>query len=194
MSVMGYFTVDKEEIFVDTNELKRRLSLPYDFDVSCFDDMLARVMNEIMPKVCFVRTKIEICENTVDFGAFKTESRDLAKNLSGCSEAFVFAVTIGHSVDRLLSRMSLLSPGDFFICDAAGSAIVEGVCDVAENKIKAGLCCKARFSPGYGDFPLSVQRELLKSLDAEKRLGITLTDSLLMLPQKSITAVMGVKE
>ncbi len=188
-----YFAIDKEKITVDNGEIKRRLSLSRDFDVSVFDGMLERVLSEITPKCCYIKTNVSVCGKQVDLGFAKVESSALAKNLSGCKDAFVFAVTLGHSVDRMLSRLSRLSPAEFFVCDGICSALAENVCDEAEKVIKGNLDCKPRFSPGYGDLDISVQRDVLTSLNAEKLLGITLTDSNLMIPQKSITAVVGIR-
>ena len=120
------------------------------------------------------------------------QRRDLHKNLKGCSQAFVFAVTLGFEADRHLLMLSKTSPSRHFIVDGYYSAAAEAVCNYAEEKIKGKLCCKPRFSPGYGDLPLAVQRDVLQALDAGKLLGISLTASLLMTPQKSITAIAGI--
>ena len=196
MTRAEYFLIEKDGIKIDAGELARRLSVGRDFDVSVFDDAIREVFEVMIPKCCFVKVEVKLkAENgIVDLGFVKTESRDLCKNLDGCREAYVFAVTLGHGVDRLLSRLSLLSPADFFVCDAVSSALAESVCDMAEQMIKNGTKCKPRFSPGYGDSHLSLQKDVLSVLNAQKLLGITLTDSNIMTPQKSITAVMGIKE
>ena len=191
MYAAEYFAIDKTAISVDEKELKRRLSVSSDFDVSVYEKAVKAVLSESAPKTCFVRVPVSADESGVSFPFGKVDSCDLAKNLSGCSEAFVFAITLGHGVERLLSRMSRLSAADFFVYDAAGSALAESVCDKAEEIIKGDVECKPRFSPGYGDFSLSVQKDVLSLVNAERLLGITLTDTNLMLPQKSITAVMG---
>lgn len=191
MFAAEYFSVEKDCIKVDTAELSRRLCVGRDFDVSVFDGAVRDVLEVMTPKCCFVKVDVSSENGIVDLGFVKTESRDLCKNLDGCKEAFVFAVTLGHGVDRLLSRLSLLSPAEFFVCDAVSSAFAESVCDAAEEIIRKDKKCKPRFSPGYGDSHLSLQKDVLAALNAQKLLGITLTDSNLMTPQKSITAVMG---
>ena len=194
MFTAQYFAIDKEKLSVDEKELKRRLSVSGNFDMSVFESAVGKVLAECTPKVCFVKVPVLVDENGVEFPFGRVESRDIAKNLCGCSEAFVFAVTLGHGVERLLSKMSRLSAADFFIYDAVGSALAESVCDVAEDMIKGNTKCRPRFSPGYGDFPLSVQRDVLSLVNAERLVGITLTDTNLMLPQKSITAFLGIRE
>ncbi len=191
----SFFSIDKSLITVDERELKRRLMVSSDADVSQYGTAVEAVLSESTPKACFVRVPVAVNEGTVEFPFGNFASRDLAKNLSGCDEAFVFAVTLGHSADRLISKMSRLSPAEHFIYDAVGSALAECVCDEAERIIKDNapdIACKPRFSPGYGDFPLCAQKSVLSALNAERLIGITLTGSDLMLPQKSITAVMGV--
>ena len=193
MYTATYFSVEKEKIGIDEKELKKRLSVKTDFDVSVYRKAVEDVLGESTPKACFIKVPVTADGDEVRLPFMSVYSMDLAKNLSGCREAFVMAVTLGHGVERLLSKLSRLSSADFFIYDAVGSALAESVCDIAEDIIKDGTPCKARFSPGYGDLPLSVQRDVLTALNAEKLLGITLTDTNLMIPQKSITAFIGIR-
>ena len=80
------------------------------------------------------------------------------------------------------------------VCDAIGSALIESFC----NKLNKLLITKkeavSRFSPGYGDFDISYQNIILEHLDANKKVGITLTDSMMMIPSKSVTAIIGLKK
>lgn len=134
--------------------------------------------------------------HTIDFTCFVTHSRNLEKNLRGCSEVMIFAATIGAGVDRLLRRYSALSQSRAVVMQAAGAAYIEAWCNDINDRLKEearqrGLYLRPRFSPGYGDFPLEDQRKIFEALQVEKRVGITLTQSLLMIPTKSVTAVIG---
>lgn len=131
-------------------------------------------------------------KDVVDLGGFRTKSHSLCQNLKGCREAFLFAVTLGMGVERMLNRLSLLSGSEFFVADALASAMAEAACDAAEKRICGEISFRPRFSPGYGDLSLEVQPFLLSRVQAQKLLGITLGASLLMSPMKSITAIMGV--
>ena len=105
------------------------------------------------------------------------------------------AATLGAETDTLLRRAQARSMADAVILDACASAAIENVCDNLCADIEAALapmCLTDRFSPGYGDLPLGQQGALCRLLDAERRIGLTLTDGGLMLPQKSVTALMGV--
>ena len=133
-------------------------------------------------------------EDMVDLSIFKTKSNDLYKNLNGCKSAYVFAVTLGIGVDRLLAKLDVTSPSKHFITDALASALAESLCDYVDKQISENKKTKPRFSPGYGDLPIEIQTDILKSLAADKTLGISLNESYLMTPVKSITAIMGVIE
>lgn len=133
----------------------------------------------------------------LDLGCFQTKSLALSKNLKGCQAVVLFAATLGVQTDILIRRYSRLEMSRAVVLQAAAAAMLEDYCDQVNEEIrqeyeKKGLSLRPRFSPGYGDFPLECQPALLGALEAGKRVGITLTDSLLMSPSKSVTAVIGV--
>ncbi len=116
--------------------------------------------------------------------------------LSGCREAAVLVCTLGAAFDLWLKRLQTRDMSRAVMLDALGSAWVEAGCDAAENAIRArfpGMYLTDRFSPGYGDLPLDVQPTLM-TLAGAHRIGVTVTDSLLMNPQKSVTAVVGIAD
>lgn len=134
----------------------------------------------------------EDCE--IDFGFCKIQNENLYKNLSGCDSAIVFAATAGAGVDRLIMRYSKISPAEAMICDCIASSAIEVWCDEVNDKINGQYETKPRFSPGYGGVSLTYQKDVLSFLDAERKLGITLNDALMMRPTKSVTAFIGIKE
>ncbi len=119
------------------------------------------------------------------------------KMLSGCDTAVLLCCTLGIEFEQRLRTLERRDMGEAAILDACGSAWVEAGCDAAEAEIAERFAPRYltdRFSPGYGDLPLSLQREVLAALNAEKRLGVHLSESFLMTPSKSVTAVMGVSD
>ncbi len=83
------------------------------------------------------------------------------------------------------------------LMDGYGSACVEALCDRTEGEIAERfpqLYRTDRFSPGYGDLPLEVQLAILEALNAGRQCGITITESLLMNPGKSVTALVGLAD
>ena len=119
----------------------------------------------------------------------------LAKTmLADCERAVLLLCTLRAEFDRLLRTAQARDMAQALYIDACGSAYVEQGCDAAEREIAAhhpGLYLTDRFSPGYGDLPLSLQLDFLRALNGEKRLGVCAAPSYLLNPMKSVTAVIG---
>ena len=133
----------------------------------------------------------------LDLGFARTDSRDLRNHLEGCGEILLFACTAGAEMDRRIGRAKLSSPAKGLLMHAIGAQQVEGGCDRLCRRLAEMFPDReltSRFSPGYGDLPLVLQREVMEALDCGRTVGITLTDSLLMTPSKSVTAIIGMKE
>lgn len=121
---------------------------------------------------------------------------DLRAHLEGAERLCLTAATLGHDCDRQALRLEARSMADAVCFNAASTALIESVSDRAQREINAlasaeRLSVGGRYSPGYGDFPLTQQVELLRLLRAQERLGITLTEGFMMLPRKSVTGVIG---
>lgn len=153
-------------------------------------------------KGCYLRKKIK--KRGDDFVELESgerwRSRKLAAFLEGSDELFVMAVTAGERIteerDRLIGEGSAFEP---VILDSLGSEMAEAAADWLHNYLGQGLlrtglkCSRLRYSPGYGDFELENQRSIFKLLNLES-LGLTLSESFLMLPEKSITALIGIEK
>ncbi|MEE8716920.1 MAG: vitamin B12 dependent-methionine synthase activation domain-containing protein [Coriobacteriales bacterium] len=121
---------------------------------------------------------------------------DIARHMRGASAYGVLAVTLGVGVERELRALSLTDTLGELIFDAAATTCVERAADAAEARLVARAAARRlytnfRFSPGYGDLPLDTQPALLATLDAQRKLGLSLTKSNLLVPTKSVTAVVG---
>ena len=117
--------------------------------------------------------------------------------LDRCDQAALLACTLGTRFDAKLLALQARDMAKAVICDALGSAFVEAGCDEAEREIAGrfpGMYLADRFSPGYGDLPLALQPQLCAALDAGRRLGLTVSQSLLLNPVKSVTAVIGLSD
>ena len=158
---------------------------------------VSRLQEVAEPRAVQACFPLEIMDDGVlSFGGLRVKSQSLLKNLSGCVEVCMLAVTIGAGVDRLIRQAEIGRMSEAIIYQAAGAAMVEEFCEQCNAEIRVsaqvrGLSCRPRFSPGYGDFALEHQRLFLQILNAAKRIGVCLSDSLLMTPSKSITAVIG---
>ncbi len=117
--------------------------------------------------------------------------------LEQCEQAVLLACTLGTKFDAMVRSTQARDMARAVILDACGNALVEQSCDEAERDIAArfpGLYLTDRFSPGYGDLPLSLQPGICAVLDTQRRVGIHVTPSFLMNPSKSVTAVIGLSD
>ncbi|NPD32736.1 vitamin B12 dependent methionine synthase [Eggerthellaceae bacterium zg-997] len=124
------------------------------------------------------------------------EGADIRAHMTGAREVALMTCTLGLANERAQRRYATTSGLDAFVFGAAGSALVEAVADACNAAIVAearsrGLHCNWRYSPGYGDLPLSAQPAIVRILDATRALGVTVTDSNLLVPAKTVTAAVG---
>lgn len=132
----------------------------------------------------------------IQFGNLEVKSKSLGKNLLGCDKIVLFGATLGVGVDQLLFRSSKTDMAKTVVLQACAAALLEEYCDECQDKIAEelqmeGRFLRPRFSPGYGDFSIECQSNVIQLLDAAKTIGLTITESLMMVPSKSVTAVIG---
>ena len=203
---------DNKDFSPDFKEVARylgyRRATPPEADVSALMEKAASEMQTVMK----AQSVFEIYDLAVDeqssavvstgsttvtlsFADVTLQSRDLSRNLAGCSQVALLAATIGPQVDALIRRHSSLDPVYASILQATGAMFIEELVDVTNSEIKKiaaaqGLKTKPRYSPGYGDVPLQVQKDFFRLLPCT-RIGLTLMDTLIMAPEKSVTAFVG---
>lgn len=126
----------------------------------------------------------------------RIESKSLLKNLSDCDQVVFFAATLGSGVDVLIRRYTITEMSKAVVLQACAAALLEEYCDecqkiIADKVEKDGYYLRPRFSPGYGDFPIEFQKDFVNILDTAKKIGLTVTDSFMLSPTKSVTALIG---
>lgn len=132
----------------------------------------------------------------VAFSDVTIKSKDLARNLRNCSQIVLFAATLGPQCDQLIRRAQVKDQVKAAVFQATGAMYIEKCVDLLNEKIKQdaeaqGKTTRPRFSPGYGDLSLDVQKSFFRLLPCQ-RIGLTLMDTLVMSPEKSVTAFVGV--
>ena len=158
--------------------------------------IMKEVQSEIVPKAIVRAFSLdEQCglKDTV----FLPAGDDMRRLLADCNEAVLMAATLGAQSERILLRRQARSGKDALLMDAVLSAAIEAVCDDQEQIIRRkylqeNLYLTDRFSPGYGDMPLEQTKEICAVLQAEKTIGLHVSQSGIMIPRKSVTAIMGV--
>ena len=193
-------TVEIGYIPPDEKEIARYALLPPGAPVPeewPLEECAGLIRDRIFCRAVWRRVPVTSSAAGIAAGPVMTASSALKKRLEGCGSAVIFACTAGFEMDRLIARGALTSPVHALILHAAGAQQVEGACDrlcrMLGNEFP-GMILTERFSPGYGDLPLDAQREFLKALDAERLIGVHLNEACVMIPSKSVTAVVGLKE
>ncbi len=162
--------------------------------ISFLKECVGEVKDKLTYKVCYREFPVKIDGTLCNFEAFCTHSEKLAVNLGDCEKVVVFAATVGVGIDRLIAKYNRLSPSKALMFQAIGAERIEALCDTFCSDIEKeyGTGFKPRFSPGYGDLSIDIQKNIFSLLDPERRIGLTLNDSMLMSPSKSVTAFAGV--
>ncbi len=136
-------------------------------------------------------------ENELKIGNVEIYSRNLRTNLKDCKQVVLFVATLGTEVDRLIRKMQVVDMAKAVVMQACAATLLEEYCDELQKKIaermqEQGKYIRPRFSPGYGDFSIQHQKDVLAMLETSKRIGVTMTDSYMLTPTKSVTAVIGI--
>ena len=124
-------------------------------------------------------------------------SKDLARNLNACNQVVLFAATLGAQCDQQIHRWQIKDPAKAAVLQASGAMYIEKCVDLLNEKIRLeaealGQKVRPRYSPGYGDLSLEVQKDFFRLLPCQ-RIGLSLMDTLIMSPEKSVTAFIGIK-
>ena len=127
---------------------------------------------------------------------FTIEGKKIGAHLAGCDKVILLAATVGDDIeDMVTQRFEQGAYASSVLLDAAATTAVEQIADGMEKAIapqmaRAGYGMRWRFSPGYGDWPLDQQPEMIRTCHCAD-IGVGLSDSSMLMPRKSITAIIG---
>ena len=185
---------------VDLQEIARYMRMGRTVPDGALAARVTELRDEALKSVraAHIGRRFPIVEGNIVSGSVRlTIAGTLERHLAGCHAAYLACGTLGAGFDAFQRRVSATSGADALIVQAIGTALIEKLMDEIEAEIRHKLqpneTLVSRYSPGYGDFPLAAQRELLSLLDAPRKVGVSLTDTLLMVPSKSVSAIIGVK-
>ena len=189
--------VDPRTVTISRADVMRyALMPPADESTLPVEDCLEKVLLSARPKAVWRAYPLTREEGMLHLGFAQTGSKSLSAHLKGCHATLLVACTAGFETDIAIARAAALSPLHALMTHAAGTALVEAVADRVCLDLKEEFpfdTLTTRFSPGYGDLPLTMQQDIFRALEMEKTLGITLNQSCLMTPSKSVTAIIGLK-
>lgn len=153
------------------------------------DECEKMVLEKAAPKFLYI--ELDLPCDTIMGG------RDIANHLDGCEKAILMCATLGAEIDKLIRISQISDMAKAVVLDSFASVAVEQVCNKVDEIIAekyAGYNMTFRFSPGYGDYPISLQQDFLRMLDAPRKIGLTTNENFLLMPTKSVTAVMGLSK
>lgn len=173
---------------------------PDEIILKMMDDCEGPLMEAARPAYAFGVFDTIVCsEERIALSECTLEltGKDIGKLLRNCGKAVLFAATLGSGVDALIRRLQVNDMPKALITDAMAGAAIEQICNDFQAELAArfpGTVQTMRYSPGYGDLPLSLQKDLLAMLEAGKRIGLTVTDGSMLTPVKSVTAIIGLRD
>ncbi len=153
------------------------------------DECEKMVLEKAAPKFLYI--ELDLPCDTIMGG------RDIANHLDGCEKAILMCATLGAEIDKLIRISQISDMAKAVVLDSFASVAVEQVCNKVDEIIAEkydGYYMTFRFSPGYGDYPISLQQDFLRMLDAPRKIGLTTNENFLLMPTKSVTAVMGLSK
>lgn len=189
------FTEEFSSPEINRHEILRYMGVK---DENCdINALLDSCLNEVMPilkyKICSIVSDISLQAPLVNVADLTFESKSLSRHFIGCDRAVIFSSTLGIGIDRCISRYSRISPARAFCIQSIGAERIESLCNFFCNSLKDEYGnITSRFSPGYGDLDINVQKDILSLLNSAKNIGLTLNDSMIMSPSKSVTALVGI--
>lgn len=200
----------KNLVNIDKNEVLRYLQyknqdINEDLNI-LIDDCIDWTKNIFNPRyiyrVCSI-DKIKMNENKnevyLNNENIKFESKDLHKLLNKCDKCILISVTLGLEIEREIRKLTYTNLTKGVIVDACATTAIEEVCDIIQNNIekdllKQGKHITMRYSPGYGDLSIEKNRDIVNILNSSNRIGLTVSDSGIMIPRKSVVAIIGISD
>lgn len=164
------------------------IRLNYRMDV-LMDECEKAVLEKASPKYLYVEKNLP-CPQIMG-------GKDIESHLNGCEKAIVMCATVGSGVDKLIRISQISDMARAVVMDSLASVAVEQVCNAFDKIIAekySDYNMTFRFSPGYGDYPIELQKIILQMLDAPKKIGLCTNDNFLLTPTKSVTAVLGLSK
>ena len=170
-----------------------------------YSDDLDKLINDSIDKISLLAKPvytykafdIEKSKETVILRGTELElsGNDILRHLDGCERCILMAVTLGVEADNLIRITQTTDMSKAIILDACATDMTEKLCDFVQNEIKKeNPFITHRFSPGYGDMPLECQADICRILDTYRKIGLSVTENSLMIPRKSVTAIIGISK
>lgn len=193
---MNKHTIDITEN--DYEEVLKTLGYDDSIDESVKELLLVckKELQEVI-NACFVYRVFDYCDCEMKGSGFELEGETIKEHLNKCGKCVCLCVTLGSDIDNLIRKKQITSMAEAMTIDKMASFVVEKACDKAEEIIMKNFegCEKTfRYGLGYGDFPVTKQKEFLDMLDASRQVGVYVNEASMLMPTKSVTCLIGIKK
>lgn len=193
------------EINIDENEVLRYLGYK---GQKIEEELLLKIRDTIeegkklfAPKVIYKEYPINILENGVEVigTTLVLEGNDIKKLLIGSNRCILMAATIGNYIEKKIRLYERIDLTRGMILDSVSTTAVEDLCDKVCDLIEKDIIedfeeLTFRYSPGYGDLNLNIQKNFIEVLDATRKIGVNVSEHMLLFPRKSVTAIVGIRK
>lgn len=193
------------EINIDENEVLRYLGYK---GQKIEEELLLKIRDTIeegkklfAPKVIYKEYPINILENGVEVigTTLVLEGNDIKKLLIGSNRCILMAATIGNYIEKKIRLYERIDLTRGMILDSVSTTAVEDLCDKVCDLIEKDIIedfeeLTFRYSPGYGDLSLNIQKNFIEVLDATRKIGVNVSEHMLLFPRKSVTAIVGIRK
>lgn len=165
---------------------------------SLISHFMAETQKLALPKGIYTTLDIDKIDSdriSLSSSPLVIEGTQTISHFISCKKVSLLTVTIGYRIDNTLAILTKNQPAQSLIFDGIASAAVEHSVEqldklLSREILRQGFFPTARYSPGYGDWPLTWQEAILQNLEAS-HIGVTITPYYLLQPIKSVTALIG---
>lgn len=193
------------EINIDENEVLRYLGYK---GQKIEEELILKIRDTIeegkklfAPKVIYKEYPINILENGVEVigTTLVLEGNDIKKLLIGSNRCILMAATIGNYIEKKIRLYERIDLTRAMILDSVSTTAVEDLCNKVCDLIEKDIIedfeeLTFRYSPGYGDLNLNIQKNFIEVLDATRKIGVNASEHMLLFPRKSVTAIVGIRK
>lgn len=182
---------------IDNNQVYRYLGMGKNHTPeidSLIKKNMPKVLSLVKPQACYLIVDSLVRADEVDFSYFAFRSKNLSKLLADCSKTILCCATLGQNIDFFIRQSFVVNKAEALVINSIAICAIEKYMFELSRFFKEEYKeynLRPRFSPGYGDVKIEVQKDLLPLLDTKRKIGVALNDSLLMTPEKSVSCFIG---
>ena len=197
-NIISSVSVDKSEVLRYLGHNGQKIDNDLNFKINqCIKETKKGIDTKYVYQIYNIKNDLNL--NTVQFENTNLilKSKDVSELLRNCDKCVLMCATLGFNIEKNIRRYSYNNLTKGIIIDACATTSIEEVCDLVQDSIlddisKEGKSLTMRYSPGYGDLDISANRDILNVLDAHRKIGVTVTNTGIMIPRKSVVALIGI--